>query len=277
MARGSLILKTATVLFPKKALLKATFNEKTAAATNKKPDTMARIITLILASGSGQRMGTALPKQFLELNSLPVLMHTIQNYANAIEALPKEMGITNQIVVVLPPNHIERWSELCQKHNFNVPHLTIAGGATRFESVQCGLKYIAQTINPTPCLIAVHDGVRPFIDSKTMEQVIKKALTHGSAIASTPVTDSIRQLQPTGESIPLERENIRAIQTPQVFQYHIITQSYIQSYSPLFSDDSTVCQAAGHKIQLVSTNPNNIKITTPQDLAFAQYLLWQKR
>lgn len=234
---------------------------------------MARIVTIIVASGSGRRMGGEIPKQFIELDGLPILMHTIRNYAAAIEALSESMGVSNRMVVVISGDCVELWKELCLEHNFEIAHDVVQGGATRFESVQCGLKHIKKEVNPSPCLVAVHDGVRPFVECRTVELAIKSAFAVGSGVAATEMVDSVRVIDGAGHSHPLERTRVRAVQTPQIFKYQVITHSYQQPYQSVFTDDASVCQSSGYPIRLVASGANNIKITTPKDLAVAQYIL----
>lgn len=218
-------------------------------------------------------MGGDRPKQFLELGGIPILMHTLRNYVAAMDSLPRAMELSNRMVVVVPEDCIELWKELCGRHNFEINHAIVAGGATRFESVLHGLEYIKREINPTPCLVSVHDGVRPFVERRTLELAIKSALTTGSGVAATEVVDSIRIIESSHQNHPLNRADLRAVQTPQIFKYQVIATSYGQPYNDAFTDDSTVCQKAGHPIRLVPSSGNNIKITTAKDLAIAQFLL----
>lgn len=234
---------------------------------------MARIVTIVVAGGSGQRMAGGRAKQFMELNGVPILMHTLRNYRAALDALPEALDVVNEMVVVLPGGCMDLWRELCVDFGFEVEHTVVEGGATRFESVLRGLQYVEREVNPSPCLISVHDGVRPFVERSTLERAIKSAIVVGSGVACTEVVDSVRLIESNGENHPLERAMLRAVQTPQVFRYTVIIDSYRQPYQSVFTDDSSVCQMAGHPIRLVQSSLNNIKITTPKDMALAQYIL----
>ena len=175
-------------------------------------------------------MNAAIPKQFLELNGKPILMHTIECF-HAFDA-------ETQIIVVLPSSQFEFWNELCKKHNFQIKHQLVAGGDTRFYSVKNALDIISQE-----SLIAIHDGVRPLIDSSTIERCFAEAERSGAAIPVIDLIDSIRKLK-TGKSKAVDRSDYKLVQTPQVFKSEIILKSYEQSFSEAFTDDASVVEAA---------------------------------
>lgn len=214
---------------------------------------------LIVAGGKGERMNAHIPKQFLEIQGKPVLMHTLEAFHRFDTAI--------RIILVLPANQFVTWERLCKKHAFGVPHEIAAGGATRFDSVKNGL----QAVQP-PALIAVHDGVRPLVSADTIDRCYAAAAMHGAAIPVMEPVDSIRQLTADG-SQSVDRSAFRLVQTPQVFDAALLKKAYEQEYSPLFTDDASVAENTGIKINLVEGNRENIKITTAQDLALAEILL----
>jgi 2-C-methyl-D-erythritol 4-phosphate cytidylyltransferase len=216
---------------------------------------------IIVAGGSGTRMGTAIPKQFLLLKGTPVLMHTIGAFFHS-EARP-------QIIVVLHPDFHAYWTGLCKTHNFNIPHLLVNGGKTRFHSVKNGLDNIK---DDTDNLIAVHDAVRPLTSEHIINTSYKYAAINGNAIAAVKSRDSVRQLK-DGVSQSLVRDDIYLVQTPQTFQSSQIKKAYLQPYDATFTDDASVIEAAGFMVNLTEGSYNNMKITFPEDIAIAELLL----
>ncbi|MBS2214006.1 2-C-methyl-D-erythritol 4-phosphate cytidylyltransferase [Carboxylicivirga mesophila] len=211
---------------------------------------------IIVAGGSGTRMGSAIPKQFLEINGLPVLMHTINTFHNFDASL--------QLILVLPEDQIVYWQDLCQKHRFSVAHAITPGGATRFESVKNGLQLVKE-----PALVGIHDGVRPFVSPDTLKRCYHHAKALGNAIPVLDAFESIRQIEEDC-SKALDRSTIKLVQTPQVFHTDCLLPAYNQPYTPLFTDDASVVEAYGRTIHLVAGNRENIKITTPFDLVLAE-------
>jgi 2-C-methyl-D-erythritol 4-phosphate cytidylyltransferase len=218
---------------------------------------------LIVAGGSGKRMNNKVPKQFLELLGKPVLMHTINAFRKYDSAM--------EIVLVLPVNKIEHWFELCKKHEYTVTHAVAEGGKTRFHSVKNGLSYFKHD-----GLIAIHDGVRPFVSQKTISTCFDIAQKKGNAVPVMPLTESIRSIVEE-YSRPIDRSNLRLVQTPQVFQHSILKEAYLQDYHEDFTDDASVIEKIRHRIHVVEGNPENIKITTPYDMLVAEYLVTLKR
>ena len=213
---------------------------------------------LIVAGGSGNRMKSSVPKQFLLLANQPVLMHTIERF--------NQFDPETEIVVILPTDQFTYWKELCSKYNFTIQHQLVAGGNIRFESVKNGLNVIS-----TEGIVAIHDGVRPLVSIETIDHCFRVAEIKGNAIPVMPVTESIRFIE--GEtSQPVDREKYVTIQTPQVFRVSLIKEAYSQPCSDSFTDDATVLQAMGHVINLVEGNPENIKITMPSDLKIVNAL-----
>lgn len=214
-----------------------------------------------MAGGSGLRMGHDVPKQFLPLGGLPILMHTI----NAFHRFDGSM----RLVVVLPASQMDYWRELCAKHRFAVGHTVAEGGETRFYSVKNGLAAAIQG-----SVVAVHDGVRPFVSLAAIGRCFVEAQKLGNAIPVMPSIESIRQVTPTG-STAVDRSAYVMVQTPQVFRWEQIDAAYNLPFDALFTDDASVVEKAGFPIHLVEGNRENVKITTPFDLCLGEALLHQ--
>lgn len=215
---------------------------------------------LIVAGGSGTRMNSSIPKQFLPLGGRPILMHTIEKFSSYPEAL--------EIILVLPTEEMQDWKILCSKHNFDVPLKIVQGGATRFQSVRNGLHAIA-----TAGTVAIHDGVRPFVSHSIIEKSFRSAEERGSGISSVQLKDSIRSVRDNNTSRSEDRKNFRLIQTPQTFQLPLIIKAFEAPESPSFTDDASVLEASGVPVHLVDGSYENIKITTPEDLTIAEAIL----
>lgn len=223
--------------------------------------------TIIVAGGVGARMQREIPKQFIELQGKPILMHTI----NAFHKYDAAM----QLVLVLPADQIELWKTLCQKHDFKIQHIITVGGENRFESVMNGLKVINFSD-----FIAIHDGVRPLVSQNTIKNCFEQAQKLGNAIPVVDCFESIREID-MNQSKSVDRSKYRLVQTPQIFESNLLYAAYQQEYSPLFTDDASVVEAYfakspqnnGAKIELVDGNRENIKITTPFDLIVAEAIL----
>ena len=175
-----------------------------------------------------------------------------------------------KLIAALPGNQFRYWETLIKKYAFGIPHTLVEGGETRFFSVRNGLKYL-----DAPGLVAIHDGVRPFVSIDTIKRCFESALKYGNAIPVISPADSLRLVTDQG-SIPVNRQNVKQIQTPQVFDTELIRKAYLQEYLPEFTDDATVLEKTGEKINLVEGNRENIKITNPEDLFFAETLLGNK-
>lgn len=217
---------------------------------------------IIVAGGQGLRMGGEIPKQFLPLKGLPVLMHTINQFVKYNRQI--------SVILVLPALQIDYWTGLCSQYNFLIPHQLVAGGETRFHSVFNGLTAIKNN-----GITAVHDGVRPFVSVKTIAGCFEMAKKHGAAI---PVTESIESLRRVegNNSMACMREQYRLVQTPQVFKTELLKESFKQPWKSSFTDDASVVEAAGHKINLVGGNLENIKITSPFDMMVGEVILNSK-
>lgn len=218
-----------------------------------------KLYAVIVAGGSGKRMGSEVPKQYLELAGKPVLMYTLERFKAFDESI--------ELITVLPENQLRFWADLQKKYSFDIPHTIVKGGRTRFFSVRNGLKFVG-----TPGLVAIHDGVRPFVSFDTMKRCFEMAEKLGNATPVIPPSDSLRIITESG-SKPLNRLNVRIVQTPQIFSAELIKKAYSQEYLPEFTDDATVVEKTGAKINLVEGNRENIKITTPEDLVISSALL----
>jgi 2-C-methyl-D-erythritol 4-phosphate cytidylyltransferase len=216
---------------------------------------------ILVAGGSGQRMGAPVPKQFLLLQGEPVLAHTLRCFAAPRLAV-------QELIVVLPEAEIETWKRLCQEHTIAVPHRLVSGGATRWASVKAGLAALKSY--PTG-LIAVHDGVRPLVSAAVIERTYAAAATHAAAAAAVQPKDSVRQVSQHG-SVALNRQRLRLMQTPQTFDLDLLRRAYALPELTTFTDDATVVEDLC-RVQLVEGDYRNLKITTPEDLVIAEALL----
>jgi 2-C-methyl-D-erythritol 4-phosphate cytidylyltransferase len=220
---------------------------------------------IIVAGGSGSRMKTEIPKQFLEVGGKPILMHTLNAFFQAEKDL--------RLIVVLPEKDHELWSQLCKQYNFFIQHTIVKGGSSRFQSVRNGLAAIEASTG----LVAIHDGVRPFVHASVIQHSFNVAQKEGSAIAVVPLKDSIRRLEENEVSVFQDRNQFRLVQTPQTFDLTKIRQAFLVEELSVFTDDATVYEHQGWQVTLIEGNAENIKITSPDDLSYAAYLLGNRR
>jgi 2-C-methyl-D-erythritol 4-phosphate cytidylyltransferase len=216
---------------------------------------------IIVAGGSGARMQSAVPKQFLLLKGKPVLMYTIEAFYQSTSK--------PQIIIVLPADFHIYWEDLCRQHEFTIPHQLVKGGETRFHSVKNGLDTIP---DDKDCLIAVHDAVRPLTSQQIIDDSYQTALILGNAVTAVKSRDSVRQLK-NNISTSLLRDEIYLVQTPQTFQSSQLKKAYLQPYGPHFTDDASVVEQTGIAINLIEGSYSNIKITFPEDIAIGEMLL----
>ena len=216
---------------------------------------------VLVAGGKGMRMGTSLPKQYLPLAGKPVLMHTLEKFFSADPSL--------LLILVLPKDDFEYWNSLCVSHAFVLPHQLVPGGESRFQSVKNGLMALPFQEG----LVAIHDGVRPFVSEKVIQNSFELAAEKGSAIPVVALKDALRKVETSGESSFQDRAHFRLVQTPQTFQLKPLLQAFAVEELAIFTDDATVYEHQGWKISLIEGNPENIKLTTPEDLAFAEFLM----
>lgn len=214
---------------------------------------------VIVAGGSGSRMKSDIPKQFLTLAGKPVLMHTLERFSEALAPC--------EIILVLPENQQGFWANLCLEHSFKVPHQIVSGGETRFHSVKNGLNACAND-----GLVGIHDGVRPLISAAMIQRCYASAEKHGSGLPVVQITQSLRKVDGDSNKA-ISREGVVAVQTPQCFDLSLLKPAFEAEYHESFTDDATVFEHAGHSINLVEGEETNIKITTPADLAIAEAIL----
>ena len=220
---------------------------------------MAKRGVVIVAGGSGSRMQSAIPKQFLMLGGEPIVARTINTFS---EALPGA-----EIVVVLPETHIPLWENL--RARFDVaPHRIVAGGEERFHSVLNGINALSAEVE----YIAVHDGVRALATKRLIIRAMLAAEQHDAVIPVIDVVDSYRRVEGDNSYI-VPRSDLRIVQTPQVFKAQLLRDAYSVEYSSAFTDDASVVEASGGHITLVEGERTNIKITTPEDIALAESFL----
>ncbi len=214
---------------------------------------------LVVAGGIGQRMKAEIPKQFLELNGRPILMHTLEKFILADPQI--------SLILVLPQAHHILWKELCVQHNFLNPHRIVAGGESRFQSVKNGLQ-ACENVG----LISIHDGVRPLVSPTLILNLYRSAKEKKSAIPVCPLVESIRKIEGQ-ESRSVDRRHYVSVQTPQCFSSELIQRAYLQQEQIHFTDDASVLEALGEKVYFIPGEVTNLKITTPADLILAEHLL----
>jgi 2-C-methyl-D-erythritol 4-phosphate cytidylyltransferase len=214
---------------------------------------------IIVAGGIGTRMQTSVPKQFLILKKKPLLYYSLKAFYD-FDPLIK-------IILVLPEKNIAYWNKLKHNYKITIPHEIVCGGTTRFQSVKNGLANISDE-----GMVAIHDGVRPFVSAQTIKNCFDGANSNGNAIPVIGLVDSIRE-HVQKKSYSRNRENYTLVQTPQTFVTLHLKRAYEQEFSELFTDDASVLESAGEDIFLVEGNMENIKITTKFDLLFAKALL----
>ncbi|MDE6808227.1 MAG: 2-C-methyl-D-erythritol 4-phosphate cytidylyltransferase [Prevotella sp.] len=213
---------------------------------------------IIVAGGKGLRMGGEIPKQFLPIGGIPVLMRTMMRF--------REYSDDLNIILVLPKAQQDYWRELCEKHNFTIEYQLADGGETRFHSVQNGLALVPDDAQG---VVGVHDGVRPFVTVEVIHACYEAARNQKAAIPVTPVVETLRQM----EKGNVYRADYRLVQTPQTFDIQLLKAANRQPYTETFTDDASVVEAYGHPVAMVDGNRENIKITTPFDLKIAEILI----
>ena len=218
---------------------------------------------IIVAGGSGKRMQSSLPKQFLLLGGEPVVARTINTFA---EALPGA-----EIVVVLPEEHITLWRNLAARFDVAV-HKCVAGGKERFHSVKAGIEALSENVTS----IFVHDGVRALISKKLIIRAALAVDENEAVIPVVDVVDSYRRVTDSGSEI-MPRSELRIVQTPQVFRSETLRRAYGQEFDTAFTDDASVVERMGVAITLIEGERTNLKLTTPEDMEWAEWLLQRER
>ncbi|MBQ7342049.1 MAG: 2-C-methyl-D-erythritol 4-phosphate cytidylyltransferase [Alistipes sp.] len=217
---------------------------------------------VIVAGGSGTRIGGSIPKQFCVVGGEPLLVRIINTFSEALPAA--------EIVVVLPASHIEFWKNLAARFEV-APHRCVASGSERFHSVKAGIEALSEDTG----LIAIQDGARALTSKKVIIRAVQTAIESGSAIPVVTPVDSFRVA--TGEeSHPIDRSTLRIVQTPQIFRAEMLRKAYQTEYQPSFTDDASVVEYSGERVTLCEGERSNIKITNIEDMAIAEALLAQR-
>ena len=214
---------------------------------------------IIVAGGTGQRMGTTLPKQFLAIEGKSILLHTIDQFISAFSDI--------NFVIVLPADYIHEGENTIASSGLSQSFQFVAGGDTRFQSVKNGL---AQA-DPAS-IVFVHDAVRCLLTPDLIQRCYQQAVEKGSAIPAVSSTDTIRITEGTKHHV-VDRSNVMMIQTPQTFNAALLKKAFEQVYQPSFTDEANVLEASGKEVYLIEGEYENIKITRPLDLAIAEYIL----
>jgi 2-C-methyl-D-erythritol 4-phosphate cytidylyltransferase len=216
---------------------------------------------LIVAGGSGSRMGSEIPKQFLNLAGKPVLIHTMDAFKAAYDEI--------HFIIVLPQLFLKQGHELIANAAFDLERVKLVeGGKTRFHSVKNGLKWVNSN-----AIVFVHDAVRCLITPDLIKRCYESAQLNGSAIPSIPVRDSIREITADGISVAVNRDKLRIIQTPQTFRSDLLKNSFSQEYREEFTDEASVLEFQGVQVHLIEGEQTNIKLTFIEDLEFAEWKL----
>lgn len=211
--------------------------------------------SIIVAGGSGKRLGGPVPKQFQAVNGRPLLMWTIEAFHRFDARMP--------LIVVLPREHFDIWKALCMGHRFFIDHQVVAGGEHRYHSVKAGL----EKVNGDG-LVAVHDGVRPLVSLELIGRCFEAAHRSGAAIPVVPVVPSIRETTADG-SRALDRSKLLAVQTPQCFHTDLLRKAFALAYDATFTDEATMVEHLGVKVELVEGEERNLKVTTEVDMGVA--------
>jgi 2-C-methyl-D-erythritol 4-phosphate cytidylyltransferase len=215
---------------------------------------------IIVAGGSGSRFGATIPKQFVCIQEIPILVHTIHQFLKAAIQLP--------IVLVLPSTELERWDQIATKFSLTDKVNIVIGGATRMESVQNGLNAINNSGT-----VGIHDGARPLVSADLINTCFQKAREFSNAIPAIECPDSVRRMRTAEDSEIINRTELRLVQTPQCFDVFKLKQAFALASTTDFSDDASVWEAAGNKVHLINGERLNIKITTQEDCTFAEKFL----
>jgi 2-C-methyl-D-erythritol 4-phosphate cytidylyltransferase len=219
----------------------------------------AKQAVIFVAGGTGTRMGSPLPKQFLTLNNTPILIHTLRNFFS--------FNRNFEMVVVMHHDYISFWKDLCLQFEDVPEHTVVAGGEERFHSVKNGIEAVSSDIQH----IAIHDAVRPLVSHETLTRCFNALNEHNAVVPAIPINDSIREVHGVLNK-SVDRSLYRRIQTPQCFESRMLKEAYSKPFSPLFTDDASVVEANDHSVFLVEGNLENIKITSPIDLIVGESL-----
>ena len=221
---------------------------------------------IVMAAGSGTRMGADKPKQFLEIDGKAILQMTIETFLKACPDI--------SVITVLPEAHMSYWRDYCLENGFTCPQILVKGGITRFHSVRNALEKV-----PQGAVVAVQDGVRPLVSAELVRDMFEKAETEHAVIPVTPCIDTIKVLEKKGESlvhipgVSVDRSVLFGAQTPQIFHSELLKDAYSQAYDTSFTDDASVVEKYGKSLSYVMGERLNIKITTPDDLVLAEAVM----
>ena len=229
---------------------------------------MSLVTAIIPAAGTGSRVGSSSYKQFLEIGGKPVIIHTLERVQQA--------SAVDEIVVVLPPAKVEEFSRRITAHGFHKPLHFVAGGERRQDSVHQG--FLSLNEEETE-IVVVHDAVRPLVEADLIHRVVERARLTGAAIAAIPTIDTIKEVSSQGVVVATpQRSALRQVQTPQAFAYSILREAFQRAYADGYygTDDSSLVERIGIQVAVVPGSPLNIKITTPEDMRFAELILKER-
>ncbi|MFH0759237.1 MAG: 2-C-methyl-D-erythritol 4-phosphate cytidylyltransferase [Bacteroidota bacterium] len=215
---------------------------------------------VVVAGGSGQRMGSQIPKQYLDLGGKPLIIHTLEKFFT----YDREM----KVVLVMAKSHLKFWDVISISYQRGPGIVVALGGETRHESVKNGLQHIRDGL-----VVGIHDAVRPLVSLETISRCYEAAAKTGSGIPVVDMDDSVRMIRENGKSENLERRKLKRVQTPQAFRSEQIREAYNQACDPFFTDDASVYESLFGQVTLVEGNNENIKITTPADFRMASLII----
>lgn len=215
---------------------------------------------IIVAGGSGWRMGGTVPKQYIDLNGKPMVIHTLEKFY--------EYDPGMKVVLVIAREHRKFWDVIANKHIKSKKIVLATGGKTRYDSVKSGLQFIDDGV-----IVGIHDAVRPLVSPETIDRCYRSAAEHGSGIPVVDMDESVRMITGPDRSEQLDRSRLKRVQTPQVFRSELIKMAYDQAGDPSFTDDASVFESLHREVRLVKGNPENIKITDPTGLRLASLIL----
>ena len=210
---------------------------------------------IITAGGIGKRMGSKIPKQFMNLNDKPILLHTLELFY--------AFNPQFEIIITLPSDWISYWESLIKTHQVKIPYKVVKGGAERFHSIKNAIKKSSGKV------VWIHDGVRPLVSNQTLKKLVAEINNFDAVIPCLKIKESLREIR-QDITFPINRDKIIIVQTPQVFKREVIKKSYETSYEGSFTDDASLVQRNGYEIKTIDGNQENIKITSPKDLLVAE-------
>jgi len=229
---------------------------------------MANVSVIIPSAGTGTRMGSGVPKPFLELNGISILQHTLSRF--------NKPGIILEIIIPVSPDWEAIVRQIVAESKLNITVKLVHGGSERMYSIHNGLHIVSADAE----FVAIHDAVRPFFSDALFQKLLTEAMNSGAVIPGIPVTDTIKIIGKKNQIIGSpDRSQLRAAQTPQIFNKELITKSYNKAVLDQFigTDDASIVEYFGHSVNLIDGEANNFKITYPGDITKAEELLKQHR